>query len=84
MSSGEIDFPLSSLSLSLKVKIPERCKAAYRWSIKLLRVSSPLKLRKTSYIHCLEEEDDDVNCEAPWVLIEANEDMLVNLEPQQG
>ena len=84
MSSGEIDFPLSSLSLSLKVKIPERCKATYRWSVKLLRVSSPLKLRKTSYIHRLEEEDDDVNGEAPWVLIEANEDMLVNLEPQQG
>ena len=47
-------------------------------------MSSPLKLRKTSYIYRLEEEDDDVNGEAPWVLIEANEDMLVNLEPQQG
>ena len=48
-------------------------------------MSLPLKLRKTSYIHCLEEEDDDdVNGEAPWVLIEANEDMLVNLEPHQG
>ena len=52
--------------MSLKVKIPERCKAAYRWSVKLLRVSLLLKLRKTSYIHCLEEEDDDdVNGEAP-------------------
>ena len=47
-------------------------------------MSLPLKLRKTSYIHRLEEEDDDVKGEAPWVLIEANEDMLVNLEPQQG
>ena len=38
----------------------------------------PLKLRKTSYIHRLEEEDDDVNGEAPLVLIEANGNMLVN------
>ena len=62
---GEIDFPFSSLSLSLKVKIPEHCKAACRWFVKLLRVFMPLKLRKTSYIHCLEEEDDDVNGVAP-------------------
>ena len=47
-------------------------------------MSLPLKLRKTSYIHRLEEEDDDVKGEAPWVLIDADGNMLVNLEPQEG
>ena len=61
-SAGEIDSPLSSSSSSLKVKIPLHCKVAYRWSVKLFRVSSPLKLRKTSYFHrgVKEEADDDV------------------------
>ena len=59
-SSDEIDFPVSSFSSSLKVKIPFCFKATYRWSVKLLRVSLPLKLRKTSYFHCgVEEENDD-------------------------
>ena len=30
----------------------------YRWSINFLRVSSPLKLRNTSYFHLLNEEED--------------------------
>ena len=47
----EIDFPLSSPSSSLKVIMPFRFKAAYKWSVKFLRVSWPLKLRNTSYFH---------------------------------
>ena len=56
-SSVEMDFILSSLSSSLKVLIPFWSKAAYKWSVKLLRVSSPLKLRKTSYSHVGNEEE---------------------------
>ena len=50
-SSGEIDFPISRFFSSLKVTMPLCFKATYRWSVKLERVSSPLKLRKTSYFH---------------------------------
>ena len=40
-------------------------KASYRWSEKVLRVSSPLKLRKTLYFQLgVEEENDDE--EAIW------------------
>ena len=60
--SLEIYFPLSSPSSSLKVIMPLQFKAAYKWSVKLLRVSSLLKLRNTSYFHwCVEEEDVDDN-----------------------
>lgn len=50
-SSEEMSFPLSRLLSSLNVTIPFRAKASYKWSTKLKRVSSPLKLRKTSYFH---------------------------------
>ena len=43
-------------------------KAKYIKSVAVLRVSSPLKLRKTSYVHCLvekiEEEEEDDELEA--------------------
>ena len=59
-SSGEIDFPLSRFSSSRKDTMPFCFKATYRWSVKLVRVSSPLKLRKTSYFHRgVEDENDD-------------------------
>ena len=42
------------------MKMPFCFKVTYRWSVNLLRVSSLLKLRKTSYFHCgVEEETDD-------------------------
>ena len=79
-STGEIDFPLSSLSSSLKVKMPFCFNVVYRWSVKALRVSSPLKLRNTSYFHWgvkdLEDDDDG----ALLVLTEAIEDILADLE----
>ena len=34
-------------------------KPAYRWSVKFLRVSSPLKLRNTSYFQGEDDDDDD-------------------------
>ena len=49
-SDGEISSPLLSLS-SMQVTIFFRHKAALRWLIKLWRTSSPLKLRKTSYLY---------------------------------
>ena len=59
-SSDEIDFPVSSFSSSIKLKMPFYFKATYKWSVKLLRASLLLKLRKTSYFHCgVEEENDD-------------------------
>ena len=78
-SSGEIGFPLSRFLSSLKVKTPFCFKVAYRWSLKLLRVSSPLKLRKTSYFHLrLEEEEEDELFES----MKANLSLQVNLESQ--
>ena len=69
-SSCEIGFPLSSFSSSLKVKTPFLFKASYRWSVKLLRVSSPLKLRKTSYFHLGVEEQYGDDVDNPWWLTE--------------
>ena len=39
--------------------MPFRFKALYRWSVNFVRVSSPLKLRKTSYLHPWEEEEEE-------------------------
>ena len=78
-SFGEIDFPLSSFSSSLKVKMPFYFKAKYKWSIKPLRVSSPLKLRNISYVQQGVKEEDD---EALSMPIEAIENILINREPQ--
>ena len=62
LKGSKIVFPRSSPSSSLKVIMPLQFKAAYKWSVKLLRVSSLLKLRNTSYFHwCVEEEDVDDN-----------------------
>ena len=82
-SSGEIDFPLSSFSSSLKVKMPFCFKAKYKWSVKLFRVSLPLKLRNTSYFHRgVKEEDDDDGDKALSVLMEAIEIILENVKPK--
>ena len=58
-SSGAIDVPHLSFSSSLKVDMPFCFKAAYKWSINLLQVSSHLKLRNTSYFPPLEEEEQE-------------------------
>ena len=34
-------------------------KPVYRWSVNVLRVSSPLKLRNTSNFHLLQEEEEE-------------------------
>ena len=59
-----MNVPRSSFSSSLNVNIPFCFKAAYRWSVKFLRVSLPLKLRKTSYVHPYIEEEDERDEEA--------------------
>ena len=47
-----------SFSSSLKTDIPFCFKPVYRWSVNVLRVSSPLKLKITSNFHLLEEEEE--------------------------
>jgi hypothetical protein len=39
--------------------MPLCSKLEYRWLVKLFRVSLPLKLRKTSYIHWGGESEDE-------------------------
>ena len=58
-SSGEIVFPFSSFSSSLKAIMPSLLKASYRRSANVLRVSSPLKLMKTSYFHLPVEDEEE-------------------------
>ena len=58
-SSGEIVFHFSSFSSSLKVIMPSLLKASYRRSANVLRVSSPLKLMKTSYFHWPVEDEEE-------------------------
>ena len=58
-SSGAMNIPRLSFSLSLKMQMPFCFKLVYRWSVNFVRVSSPLKLRKTLYLHLREEEEDD-------------------------
>ena len=48
-----MNAPRSRLSSSLKVVMPFRFNASYRWLVNFLRVSEPLKLRKTSYSYVL-------------------------------
>ena len=81
-SSIDIYFPLSSSSLSLKVKMPFCFKAAYKWSVKLLWVSMPLKLRKTSYFHWAVEEESSDEVGAPPILMETDGNILLNLKLQ--
>ena len=84
-SSSEIGFPLSRFLSSLKVKTPFYFKVAYRWSVKLLRVSSALKLRKTSYFHLqLDEEEEEEEEEEDWLYesMKANLSLQVNLASQ--
>ena len=66
--------------------MPLSFKVLYRWSVKLLRVSLPLKLKNASYVHRgVEEEDDDDEedeDEAISVLMEAIGNILINHDPQ--
>ncbi|KAM1015054.1 hypothetical protein ACFX1T_044787 [Malus domestica] len=54
--------------LSIIALIPALRNAMKRWSVKVLRVSSPLKLRNTSYFQRIErpEEDEEEAAAAPW------------------
>ena len=58
-SSGPINVPCFNFSSSLKTDMPFCFKPVYKWSVNVLRVSSPLKLRNTSNFHLLKEDDDD-------------------------
>ena len=78
-SFDEIDFPFANFSSSLKVKMPFCFKEKYKWPVKPLWISSPLKLRNTSYVQQGEKEEDD---EALSVPIKAIENILINREPQ--
>ena len=77
-SSGEIGSPLSRFLSSLKVLTPFCFKVTYRWSVKFLQVSSPLKLRKRLYFHLWLEEEKDGLFES----MKANQSLQVNLESQ--
>ena len=57
-SSFVISSPLWRLS-SMKVLKPLSHKAWYKWLVKPKRVSSPLKLKKTSCLHRRVEEEDE-------------------------
>ena len=72
-SSGAIDVPCLSFSSSLKVDMPFCFKALYRWSVNLLRVSSPLKLRNTSYFPPLEQEEEEQEDDGRRAIIEIEE-----------
>ncbi|KAM2583693.1 hypothetical protein TB2_044775 [Malus domestica] len=54
--------------LSRNALIPALRNAMSRWPVKVLRVSSPLKLRNTSYFQRFElcEEDEEAAEPAPW------------------
>ena len=77
-SSCELGSPLSRFLTSLKVLTPFCFKVVYRWSVKFLQVSSPLKLRKISYFHLWLEEEKDGLFES----MKANLRLQVNLESQ--
>ena len=62
--------------------MPFYFKAKYKWSIKLFRVSLPLKLRQTLYFHWGVKEEDDDGDKALSVLMEAIEIILENVEPK--
>jgi hypothetical protein len=74
-SSSEISFPRSSFSSSLKTIRLLCIKAACRWSVNLVRVSLPRKLRKTSCIHRGVEE-------ALRPLVDPIGDLQANLQTQ--
>lgn len=58
-SSGDIDAPLLSSGSSFKVLMPRHSSLSYQWPMKFLRVSSPLKLKKTSYFHWGVEDEPE-------------------------
>ena len=57
-SSKEISSPLRSSS-SMKVVIPLWRKMPFKWLVKPLRVSSPLKLKNTSYLYRRLKEEEE-------------------------
>ena len=80
-SSGEIGSPLLRFLSSLKVMMLFCFKIEYRWPVKFLQVSSPLKLKKTSFFHLrLEEREED----GVFSSMKANLNLQVNLESQYG
>jgi len=62
-SAGEISSPFLSL-WSIKVLILFWYKAAYRWALKVVQVSLPLKLKNTSHWEGEEEEEEEAGWEA--------------------
>lgn len=78
INDADISVPCLSPSESLNVLIPAPFNASYRWSVKLLRVSKPLKLKNTSYTQLLlfrafgekgekgEKEEEEEENEAIW------------------
>ena len=78
-SSCETGSPLSRFLSSLKVKTPFCFKVTYRWFVKLLQVSSPLKLRKTLYFHLQLEQEKE---EGLFESMKVNLSLQVNLESQ--
>ncbi|CAL8107929.1 unnamed protein product [Prunus armeniaca] len=62
-----INSALSSSLSSRKALIPASDNAAWRWPVKPLRVSSPLKLKNTWYFRVLEEEDGEDEEEAAFL-----------------
>ena len=54
-----MNVPCLSFSSSLKTDMPFCFKPVYKWSVNVLRVSSPLQLRNTSNVHLLEEEEEE-------------------------
>ncbi|PRQ31822.1 hypothetical protein RchiOBHm_Chr5g0039661 [Rosa chinensis] len=66
-SARDITSPLLS-PLSMKVLIPLLRKAVYKWLVKVVRVSSPLKFRNTSYLYEMGIEEDGEEPAAASVL----------------
>ncbi|TQD98034.1 hypothetical protein C1H46_016299 [Malus baccata] len=58
--------------------IPALCNAMERWSAKVVRVSSPLKLRNTSYFQWFEwhREDEEAATSVPWAELMVSIDNL--------
>ena len=59
LNDADINNPFLRSSVSLKVLTPAPVNVVYRWSVKVLRVSSPLKLKNTSYFLVLFEEEEE-------------------------
>lgn len=61
--------PISSLLSSLKVTSPLLASASYKWLTMENRVSTPRKLRKTSYLDTRDEDEEAIVNENKVLLI---------------